>query len=216
VFCCWRPPTHYAQSSTICCYAAQGCLHVCNVRMCTTACVDCCRVVCMSCGANTCRHSFQEALVGLNPAAAEQLGAARGISSQAAWQRALAAGTAADARKVAAGQQAEQVGVGGSCRLCSGGNCWQLACMSAVAAAVLITSLPLLPACHMHACSKCPMQGWGCCCRLQIPVRRPDGDVEVADAGHAFVVPPCSSCGGVLKPDVVFFGDAVPRERADR
>jgi hypothetical protein len=70
----------------------------------------CCRVVCMSCGTTTCRHSFQEQLVGLNPAAAEQLGAARGISSQAARQRALAAGTAADARKVAAGQQAEQVG----------------------------------------------------------------------------------------------------------
>ena len=28
-----------------------------------------------------------------------------------------------------------------------------------------------------------------------------------------FVVPPCGACGGVLKPDVVFFGDNVPAPR---
>ena len=28
-----------------------------------------------------------------------------------------------------------------------------------------------------------------------------------------FVVPACPACGGVLKPDVVFFGDNVPRDR---
>lgn len=42
----------------------------------------------------------------------------------------------------------------------------------------------------------------------------PDGDADLD--GHAFagfVVPPCTSCGGVLKPDVVFFGENVPRER---
>ena len=37
-------------------------------------------------------------------------------------------------------------------------------------------------------------------------VQRPDGDAEVADAGRGFLVPPCSHCGGVLKPAVVFFG----------
>ena len=31
-----------------------------------------------------------------------------------------------------------------------------------------------------------------------------------------FVVPDCSSCGGVLKPDVVFFGENVPAERVQR
>jgi NAD-dependent SIR2 family protein deacetylase len=31
----------------------------------------------------------------------------------------------------------------------------------------------------------------------------------------AFHVVPCVACGGVLKPDVVFFGENVPRERAD-
>lgn len=43
---------------------------------------------------------------------------------------------------------------------------------------------------------------------------RPDGDVEIADADYAgFVVPACPRCGGVVKPHVVFFGEAVPRER---
>lgn len=44
----------------------------------------------------------------------------------------------------------------------------------------------------------------------------PDGDVEL-DAGSesAFQVAPCRHCGGVLKPDVVFFGENVPKERVD-
>lgn len=46
-------------------------------------------------------------------------------------------------------------------------------------------------------------------------VVRPDGDVELADAA-GFAVPPCSTCGGVLKPDVVFFGENVPKERVQR
>ncbi len=44
---------------------------------------------------------------------------------------------------------------------------------------------------------------------------RPDGDVELEDTA-GFVVPDCSSCGGVLKPDVVFFGENVPPERVQR
>lgn len=44
---------------------------------------------------------------------------------------------------------------------------------------------------------------------------RPDGDVEL-DHTRDFVVPPCASCGGVLKPHVVFFGENVPRERVER
>lgn len=42
---------------------------------------------------------------------------------------------------------------------------------------------------------------------------RPDGDVELASGGSAFSVPDCSACGGIVKPDVVFFGESVPRER---
>src|SRR3954454_2371426 len=44
---------------------------------------------------------------------------------------------------------------------------------------------------------------------------RPDGDVELEDTAE-FMVPDCSSCGGVLKPDVVFFGENVPAERVQR
>ena len=51
---------------------------------------------------------------------------------------------------------------------------------------------------------------------VDIPVRRPDGDVELKGAGEHFYFPPCSSCGGILKPNVVFFGDTIPKPRALR
>ncbi len=41
---------------------------------------------------------------------------------------------------------------------------------------------------------------------------RPDGDADIEDPDD-FVVPPCEVCGGVLKPDVVFFGESVPKPR---
>jgi NAD-dependent SIR2 family protein deacetylase len=41
----------------------------------------------------------------------------------------------------------------------------------------------------------------------------PDGDADLEDDFSSFVVPPCPGCGGVLKPDVVFFGENVPRDR---
>ncbi len=45
----------------------------------------------------------------------------------------------------------------------------------------------------------------------------PDGDAELpARAVAEFRVPVCLCCGGVLKPDVVFFGESVPRERVER
>ncbi|MCC4603248.1 NAD-dependent protein deacetylase [Xanthomonas campestris] len=45
----------------------------------------------------------------------------------------------------------------------------------------------------------------------------PDGDADLdAVAFDSFVVPPCPACGAVLKPDVVFFGENVPRERVER
>jgi NAD-dependent SIR2 family protein deacetylase len=40
----------------------------------------------------------------------------------------------------------------------------------------------------------------------------PDGDAEI-EATADFQIPPCPSCGGILKPDVVFFGESVPTER---
>jgi NAD-dependent SIR2 family protein deacetylase len=44
----------------------------------------------------------------------------------------------------------------------------------------------------------------------------PDGDAVLSDGQVAgFRVVGCESCGGVLKPDVVFFGENVPRPRVD-
>ena len=41
----------------------------------------------------------------------------------------------------------------------------------------------------------------------------PDGDADLADVDFdRFVIPACTICGGVLKPDVVFYGESVPRE----
>ena len=44
---------------------------------------------------------------------------------------------------------------------------------------------------------------------------RPDGDVDLDDTAR-FVVPGCEACGGVLKPDVVFFGENVPAARVQQ
>lgn len=45
----------------------------------------------------------------------------------------------------------------------------------------------------------------------------PDGDVELPeDVVRSFRIAPCAACGGVLKPDVVFFGESVPRPRVQR
>jgi NAD-dependent SIR2 family protein deacetylase len=45
----------------------------------------------------------------------------------------------------------------------------------------------------------------------------PDGDVELADdALDGFAVVDCRGCGGLLKPDVVYFGETVPAERVAR
>jgi NAD-dependent SIR2 family protein deacetylase len=44
----------------------------------------------------------------------------------------------------------------------------------------------------------------------------PDGDAVLDDeATESFQVVDCSACQGVLKPDVVFFGENVPRPRAE-
>lgn len=44
----------------------------------------------------------------------------------------------------------------------------------------------------------------------------PDGDADLAAIPPGFRVPDCPSCGGLLKPDVVFFGENVPRQRVDQ
>jgi NAD-dependent SIR2 family protein deacetylase len=45
----------------------------------------------------------------------------------------------------------------------------------------------------------------------------PDGDADLDALDFAsFRVPPCPACGGLVKPDVVFFGENVPRDRVER
>ncbi|KAL3630237.1 NAD-dependent protein deacetylase srt2 [Castilleja foliolosa] len=48
--------------------------------------------------------------------------------------------------------------------------------------------------------------------------QRPDGDIEIDEKfwEEEFNIPNCQKCNGILKPDVVFFGDNVPKGRADR
>jgi len=44
----------------------------------------------------------------------------------------------------------------------------------------------------------------------------PDGDADFEELSfREFVVPTCDRCGGVLKPDVVFLGESVPKPRVD-
>jgi NAD-dependent SIR2 family protein deacetylase len=47
-------------------------------------------------------------------------------------------------------------------------------------------------------------------------ITRADGDVELSVDYERFRVAPCLACGGVLKPDVVFFGENVPAPRVER
>ncbi|HTI75185.1 MAG TPA: NAD-dependent protein deacetylase [Mycobacterium sp.] len=42
----------------------------------------------------------------------------------------------------------------------------------------------------------------------------PDADAVVDDTA-SFVIIDCPACGGMLKPDIVYFGESVPKERVD-
>lgn len=57
---------------------------------------------------------------------------------------------------------------------------------------------------------------WATAAVTQSPEIAPDGDVEIAaDYTRQFRVPSCALCDGVLKPNVVFFGENVPKPRVD-
>jgi NAD-dependent SIR2 family protein deacetylase len=56
--------------------------------------------------------------------------------------------------------------------------------------------------------------GWTAAAVGAEPAVNPDGDVALEETA-GFTVLDCLSCGGVLKPDVVFFGENVPRPRVD-
>ena len=44
----------------------------------------------------------------------------------------------------------------------------------------------------------------------------PDGDADLEADFNRFIVPDCPECHGILKPDVVFFGDHVPKTRVQQ
>ncbi|KAG0629697.1 hypothetical protein M758_1G123200 [Ceratodon purpureus] len=48
--------------------------------------------------------------------------------------------------------------------------------------------------------------------------QRPDGDLDIDERffrKENFCIPDCKKCNGILKPDVVFFGDNVPKQRVE-
>lgn len=46
---------------------------------------------------------------------------------------------------------------------------------------------------------------------------RPDGDIEISQEDiESFYLPACPQCAGHLKPNIVFFGDNVPRARIEK
>jgi NAD-dependent SIR2 family protein deacetylase len=52
--------------------------------------------------------------------------------------------------------------------------------------------------------------------RATITAVNPDGDVDLPDEQlDGFTVVGCARCGGVLKPDVVYFGENVPAQRVE-
>ncbi len=52
--------------------------------------------------------------------------------------------------------------------------------------------------------------GWS----AEVSAYAPDGDADISNSDYlSFDVPACTSCGGIVKPDVVFFGEPVPSER---
>ena len=51
--------------------------------------------------------------------------------------------------------------------------------------------------------------------RLEHAELRPDGDA-VVEQWTNLVLADCAECGGRLKPDVVFFGESVPKDRVER
>ena len=62
----------------------------------------------------------------------------------------------------------------------------------------------------LQACIAAGNPGW-----LAEAASAPDGDADIADALiESFAAPRCERCGGLLKPDVVFFGENVPVDRS--
>ena len=71
-----------------------------------------------------------------------------------------------------------------------------------------------------HRSSRAALQDRLAALNPQLPEQAPDGHAELRPDGdavvedwHEFVLAGCLDCGGRLKPDVVFFGESVPKPR---
>ncbi|MFC5381830.1 NAD-dependent protein deacetylase [Aquipuribacter nitratireducens] len=82
----------------------------------------------------------------------------------------------------------------------------------ALARVVCLDCRALSPRRRLHERLAVANPGWAE--RTDVPEAdvAPDGDVVIDDTAD-FTVVPCETCGGVLKPDVVFFGENVPPPR---
>jgi NAD-dependent SIR2 family protein deacetylase len=68
------------------------------------------------------------------------------------------------------------------------------------------------PRAELHRRLSAANPGWD----AAVTAVNPDGDVLIADDQvRRFRPVDCAGCGGILKPDVVFFGENVPRPRVD-
>ncbi|MBO0802488.1 MAG: NAD-dependent protein deacetylase, partial [Nocardiopsaceae bacterium] len=67
------------------------------------------------------------------------------------------------------------------------------------------------PRARLHERLAAANPGWGEIKEISV---NPDGDVALEETA-GFTVVGCEACGGVLKPDVVFFGENVPKPRVE-
>jgi NAD-dependent SIR2 family protein deacetylase len=67
------------------------------------------------------------------------------------------------------------------------------------------------PRTALHARLAAANAGWAAADGVTV---NPDGDVALEETA-GFTVVDCAACGGVLKPDVVFFGENVPKQRVE-
>lgn len=74
---------------------------------------------------------------------------------------------------------------------------------------VCLSCAATLPRATVQAAMERANPGFACCGGS----RAPDGDADLDVDCEGFEPPDCPECGGILKPDVVFFGDGVPRAR---
>lgn len=78
---------------------------------------------------------------------------------------------------------------------------------------VCLDCADLVPRVDVHRRLALLNEGW----QATITAMNPDGDAQIDDDQlDGFSVAACERCGGTLKPDVVYFGESVPRPRVEQ